>query len=120
MGLAKLHPDPQPFQSHFEARPDEEIVIFPNLGGDAVLLVPRPLGPPEAYAHLAVFVRRAPPLQVQRLWSAIGRTVRENLCEQPRWLSSAGMGVPWVHVRIDSHPKYYRFDPYKLAPEVSP
>ena len=39
----------------------------------------------------------------------------ENLCEQPRWLSTAGMGIPWVHVRIDSYPKYYRFPPYKVA-----
>ena len=32
---------------------------------------------------------------------------------QPIWLSTAGMGVPWLHVRLDSRPKYYAFGPYR-------
>jgi hypothetical protein len=117
--LEALRPDPGPFRSHFDSdsQPDDDVAVFPNLGGDALLLAPRPLAAAAAYPHLAVFLREAPPAQVRNLLGAVGRTVRENLSEQPRWLSTAGMGVPWVHVRIDSQPKYYRFEPYRRAPE---
>ena len=117
--LARLHPDPEAFRHQFERKPDEGVVTFPNLGGDAVLVAPRPVGPPAAYAHLAAFVRQAPVTQVQCLCRHVGRAVRENLGAEPRWLSTAGMGVSWLHVRLDSRPKYYRFGPYKAEPARS-
>lgn len=39
-------------------------ISFANLGGHARLVVPRPLGQAGAYAHLAAFVRSAPPGRV--------------------------------------------------------
>ena len=116
--LTRLRPDPEPFRSHFEGHAQEEVVTFRNLGGDAVLVVPRPVGPTDAYAHLAAFVRRAPEAQVRSLWRHTGRAMRENLGDRPLWLSTAGMGVSWVHVRLDSRPKYYRFKPYKQLESV--
>jgi hypothetical protein len=113
--LAKLRADPEPFRSQLERAGDEPVATFPNLGGDAVLVVPRPMGPPSAYAHLAAFVRQAPPSQIESLWQRVGRAVRANVGTQPRWVSTAGMGVSWLHVRIDSYPKYYRFAPYRDA-----
>ena len=32
--------------------------------------------------------------------------------ESPVWVSTAGMGVSWLHVRFDSRPKYYRWGEY--------
>ena len=29
------------------------------------------------------------------------------------WLSTEGSGVPWLHVRMDSSPKYYHYDAYR-------
>jgi hypothetical protein len=29
------------------------------------------------------------------------------------WLSTAGMGVSWLHVRLDSSLKYYGYKPFK-------
>jgi hypothetical protein len=40
---------------------------------------------------------------------------------QPVWLSTAGAGVAWLHVRLDDRPKYYGHGPYRqrpLAPRV--
>ena len=31
---------------------------------------------------------------------------------KPVWLSTAGLGVGWLHVRLDDRPKYYRHAPY--------
>jgi len=111
--LATLRADPAPFQSQLERDPGEPVATFPNLGGDAVLVVPRPMGPPFAYAHLAAFVRQGLPSQIEYLWQRVGRAVRASMGTEPRWVSTAGMGVSWLHVRIDSYPKYYRFAPYR-------
>jgi hypothetical protein len=111
-GLAR-RPDADAFAAEFAAAPDDTAVLsFPNLGGDAVLVVPRPAGSPAAYAHLAAFVRGAPLAQRHALWRAVGAAMAAALGEEPVWLSTAGMGVAWLHVRLDSRPKYYGFRPY--------
>ena len=91
------------------------MVTFPNLGNDAVLVVPTPVGPSAAYVHLAAFVRHAPPAQVHELWRAVGAAVASRLSVKPMWVSTAGMGVAWLHVRLDDRPKYYGFTEYRGA-----
>jgi hypothetical protein len=109
--LARLRPDPAPFESHFARHSRSDVIAFPNLGGDALLVVPQPVGSIDVYAHLAAFLRGAPDSQVVALWKAAARVARENLSPQPRWLSTAGLGVAWLHLRLDTYPKYYRFEP---------
>lgn len=113
--LASLTAEPSPFESRFALNPGADVITFPNLGGDALLVVPSPIGPIEAYPHLAAFLRNAPRTQVISLWKAAARVVHENLGPIPRWLSTAGLGVSWLHLRLDTRPKYYRFEPYKAA-----
>ena len=114
--LARLQADPEPFRSQFEQQPDRDIVAFWNLGGDALLVAPQPLGNREAYPHLGAFVRYGPESQIESLWQETGRTVRQSLSAKPMWISTAGMGVSWLHIRLDSRPKYYQFRPYKSVP----
>ena len=113
--LAGLDPEPAPFESRFASEPDADVIAFPNLGGDALLIVPCPVGPLEAYPHLAAFLRHAPVSQVRSLWRQAAVAVRENLGRDRRWLSTAGLGVSWLHLRLDSSPKYYQFGPYRTA-----
>ena len=87
-------------------------VAFPNLGGDATLIVPRQMADPDVYVHLSSFLRRAPREQVHALFQLLGQTVRSRLSDAPLWLSTAGMGVAWLHIRLDSRPKYYGHAPY--------
>ena len=105
-------PDPEPFERHF-ARAVDDVVSFANLGGDARLVVPTPVASAEAYGHLAAFVRGAPPSQQDALWRLVGQQMRQRLDARPVWLNTAGAGVPWLHVRLDDRPKYYRHTPYK-------
>ena len=112
--LASLRSDPEPFRAELDRDPSSEIAVFENLGGDALLLAPRRVGPLDAYGHLAAFVRRAPAPQVRELWQRTASVVRERLGEDPIWLSTAGLGVAWVHIRLDSRPKYYRHAPYSI------
>lgn len=109
--------DVSAFASHVgQPTPRDGVVAFRNLGRDAVLVVPCPVGPPAAYAHLAAFVRHAPDAQRHALWRVVGREAEARVGPVPVWLSTAGMGVPWLHVRLDDRPKYYGFDPYRAAP----
>lgn len=114
--LARLRPDPQPFSKHFAVRPCPEVLSFPNLGGDATLIVPAPVSPDHScYTHLGNFLRAAPAGQVDRFWQVVGETMLQRVSASPLWLSTAGMGVSWLHLRLDSRPKYYRHRAYAAA-----
>ena len=87
-------------------------VSFDNLGKDARLVAPCPLEPIEACSHLAAFVRRAPDACQQAFWTEVAIAFRQGLGGRPLWLSTCGSGVYWLHVRLDSWPKYYSYTPY--------
>jgi hypothetical protein len=108
-------PEPQAFADHFAAAAEGGVVEFANRGGDAVLVVPCPQGSPSAYGHLAAFVRQAPGPQRHALWQAVGAAMQRRLGDRPVWLSTAGAGVAWLHVRLDDRPKYYGYQPYRRA-----
>lgn len=91
------------------------VIAFPNLRGDATLIVPSPRAPDTAYGHLAAFIRSAPKSQVDAIWRIIGMQIQSMLSDKPIWVSTAGGGVAWLHVRLDSRPKYYGHAPYKTA-----
>src|SRR5262249_55914637 len=110
-GLAQ-RPEPKAFAEHY-ARSVAGVAIFPNLGGDAILVVPCPLAPPSAYGHLAAFVRLAPASQQHALWRSVGEAMAGRIGERPVWLSTAGAGVSWLHVRLDDRPKYYGHGLYR-------
>lgn len=112
--------EPETFARHFSSnKSNAEVVVFQNLGKDATLVVPCPLSQAATYAHLAVFMRTAPDSQKHALWRTVGETVKQDITQQPLWLSTAGAGVAWLHVRLDSRPKYYGFQACKKLDEPS-
>lgn len=123
-------PDCKPFETQFS--PKKYAVVFPNVGGDAILVVPCPIQPDHtAYTHIANFVRHAPAAQIHVLWEQVASAVQQRLglpvaghvCIPgqphaplgPLWLSTAGGGVAWLHIRLDDRPKYYHHLPYTVA-----
>jgi hypothetical protein len=62
------------------------------------------------------FVRQAPPEQIDALWRVVGEKMHSRLNDRPVWLSTAGGGVAWLHVRLDDHPKYYHYREYRQRP----
>jgi len=109
--------DAHTFRAEFAAA-QSGVCVFRSLGGDARLVAPTPdQGTPVGvYSHLAAFVRGAPDEQVHALWSRVGLAAMEGLDEKPLWISTHGGGVAWLHVRLDSRPKYYGYAPYRSAP----
>lgn len=115
--LSALTPDPSAFYVPFaRVDPGDEVVVFANLGRDAVLVAPRPLGSPESYTHLLAFSRLAAWEQQHAFWRVVGRTIGQRISDRPLWVSTSGLGVPWLHVRLDTWPKYYTFAPYRTVP----
>lgn len=103
--------DPTPFENYFQ--PGREVVSFNNLGADAVLIVPCPISRSANYCHLGAFHRSAPVAQQHTFWIEVARTVMARLGSRPLWLSTAGGGVDWLHMRVDDRPKYYRHLPWR-------
>lgn len=112
--LARIPAEPAPFADHFRGNPEDDVIVFPNLGGDAILIVPSPRGAADAYPHLAAFLRRGDAGQVRSLWRVTAETVLDQLNDVRTWISTAGGGVFWLHLRLDSRPKYYQHRAYAV------
>ncbi len=101
-GLDSVSPDPRPLAG----RLTEPVNTFWNLGHDAQLVAP---APPGDFAHLAAFCRMAPPALQQALWRQVGSALLAwwARTDDPVWVNTSGLGVAWLHVRLDARPKYY-------------
>lgn len=128
--LATRANDISAFQEQFQRIEHSSIhgvISFANLGKDAVLVVPAPSedagarpGYPHYMTHMASFHDGASESHDYNLWKTIGSTFLDVLRQEPDknkkfWLSTSGLGVSWLHIRIDTKPKYYNYVEYKVA-----
>ena len=113
--LSRVSVDKTTFQSYF--KPDCTVTTFPNLGGDATLIAPCLISDKANNAHLASFLRSAPHDQIHELLRTVAQEVERWLenSDNTVWLSTSGAGVYYLHVRLDSNPKYYTYSPYRNA-----
>jgi hypothetical protein len=118
--LTARAPEPDVFAAHLaDGAGTDEVRAFENLGGDALLIAPCAHGSPRHYAHFAAFLRGAPHAQAHALWREVGRATAARLDDRPLWVSTSGAGVAWLHVRLDTRPKYYTHAPYREAPPAA-
>ena len=118
--FAEGRASPKSFQEHLQACPDDRYGCqFTNLGGTATLIAPQKADPTDdniTYSHLAAFLRGASEEQVVDVWKMVASTYLQILQtrapDKPVWLSTAGRGVPWLHLRFDDVPKYYQYSPF--------
>ena len=120
------------FEEHFHTC-EKDVVSFSNLGGDAFLVVPCPPSKDKQentktsredmkmYGHLSAFVALSKDVkQLQNFWIKVAETFETRISQikdnQPIWLSTCGTGVYWLHVRLDSRPKYYSYEKYRNLP----
>ena len=125
--------DSSNFQDYFtgqECRNIHDVVTFTNLNGDASLVVPCPsknskdntyYGHLRSYLELSVGRQQEVEMkQMRSMFATIAKKIREELNSNAKinpskniWLSTSGDGVPWLHFRLDSRPKYFNYQPYK-------
>jgi len=110
--LARMRANDKDFAEHL--RGADTIAVFPNLGGDALLVAPSKIADAGCYGHIAAFLRLGPREQQHALFCTLALEIEKRLTASPRrfWVSTSGLGVPWVHVRLDSLPKYYQYRRY--------
>jgi hypothetical protein len=119
--FATRKPSPEAFAAQFR-KCSQQACSFPSLGGDATLVAPKP--PPEAeatsklavFSHLAVFCREASSDVVSSTWKLAIQVYQQELEKQSSrrlWFSTSGMGVAWLHFRVDQRPKYYTYATYR-------
>lgn len=115
--LAGARTDERAFSEHLDR--SRGVKSFWNLGRDARLIAPCRGADPSAYPHLAAFVRSAPREQVQRFLQVLGDELEARLAgsDEPFWVSTSGLGVYWLHVRLDERPKYYTYAPFCRLPQ---
>ena len=68
------------------------------------------------HAHLASFLRSVSEEDIRSFSRAVGQAMLKRVADvgdAPIFLSTSGLGVSWLHMRLDSRPKYYTFEPYK-------
>jgi hypothetical protein len=109
--LAKVKANRKPFLNFFK-NAKESVISFQSLGKNALLIVPLPIKEVDGFSHLATFVRDAKAAQIQAFWQKVGFELENRLNKDFIWLNTSGLGVYWVHVRLDERPKYYTYKPY--------
>ncbi|WP_020568789.1 DUF6940 family protein [Neolewinella persica] len=96
--------------------PGDRIATFPNLSGEALLVVPNPSDEINFNGRdLISFLRTAPDDFIHDLWENIGQeTAKAIATDAPfQYLSTHGLGVLWLHVRLEQGPKYYHHRAYR-------
>ena len=71
------------------------------VGVDLPHVPAKELGPPEAYQGSADKLR------------AMIEAGTMSQSDAPAWVSTSGLGVSWLHIRIDTRPKYYSYAPFR-------
>ena len=116
--LDRKTPNPDIFREHFNTK--HSCIVFSGLGGDAMLVAPVLTKSDLQYQHLCSFMGSPSVEEKDALWKSVAVAMDKELgsTNSPRWLSTSGLGVSWLHVRIDSTPKYYSHQEYKKMGEL--
>lgn len=107
--------DQRPFDDVFDLQ--GTVSCFINLSGSAWLIAPNPVDDQATDCRdLISFCRSAPEKLLHGFWIAIGGEVTKAIASDSdfQYLSTHGLGVLWLHVRLERRPKYYHHKAYKL------
>lgn len=117
--------DRTPFEDKIANATSRDFITFLNLSGDGYLVVPLPKSSVINYANISTFTRTADIDTQKDFWNFVIDVYRKRLSLRPNkssklWLSTHGTGVKWLHVRIDTAPKYYHFGQNASRPLITP
>ena len=97
--------DLKTFEEKFKK--EKYAVSFSNLSGDTILVVPVPRKG-KRFTNMFYFMNNASEIQKKELWKKVAEQANEFLKTNEKiWISTHGLGVNYLHVRICNNPKYY-------------
>jgi len=113
-----LNADFTPFNKFNINSNTNDIRVFPNLSNTSILISPcyNKLFNIQSYAHIGIFMKNFNTKQQIDLIYTMFSVYITTLKSKPNdfmWLSTHGKGVGWLHIRIDTQPKYITWLHYK-------
>lgn len=109
--LQKLKQNYRNFSKYFKKHKD--VVSFINLSKTALLVVPVPRKG-KNYTTLKDFMDNASKSQQKMFWKHAASVIRSMLKKYDKlWVSTHGLGVPYLHLRVEVEPKYYKTSSFK-------
>jgi len=110
--------DHKPFEQYL-INTKNRVVSFYNLKKDSLLIVPNiPSKNYHSNSSIAPFIRNNEMVDVfLDLLSRVGCEMLKIMHKKPDqtiWLNTHGKGVSWLHIRIDTTPKYISYTPFTL------
>ena len=103
--------DPEPFLQYFQDS-KKKWTKFLNIGRDTLLLVPcPPKAQPnyEYYKSIGDYVENHSSKDFEEVLKNIGYIA--SRLKAPMYINTHGFGVHWLHIRIDTKPKYCTWFP---------
>ncbi|ACH46891.1 unknown [Feldmannia species virus] len=84
-------------------------VSFYNLNRTAVLVAPPDTG--KNFAHLGLFYKNSTTQERKQLWRKVAEEIMKKIRKgESVYVSTHGTNIPWLHIRLDTVPKYYVSD----------
>lgn len=95
------------FQQYINQSKNKYVTSFYNLSGDTILVVPMPKNN-KNFSNLKNFIDNASKTQQKYFWEHVADIINiQKNNHQHLWISTHGLAVPYLHVRISTSPKYY-------------
>lgn len=105
--ILDVHQNFNEFEEYIEKSNDTYVTSFYNLSKDTILVVPIPKKN-KNFSNLKNFIDQASKIQQKKFWNQVALIIeREIKTHTYIWVSTHGLKVPYLHVRISTSPKYY-------------
>lgn len=108
--------DRSPFNLQINKKTNSEelyAIGFWNLSKDAYLVIPKPRSG-KNFQSLFHFCKNASKLQLRKFWKRVVIEIRNMLKQYPTlYVNVQGSAVAYLHVRLDTKPKYYKGNWFK-------
>lgn len=105
-----------PFNEHITKKGNQKekyAIGFWNVSRDAYLIIPKPRTR-KNFQSLFHFSKNASTLQLRKFWIRVATEIRKMLKMYSKvYVNVEGSAVAYLHVRIDTKPKYYKREWFK-------
>ena len=112
--LSKLKQNYSSFEEHIKKSKNKYVTSFYNLSKTSLLIIPIPKIN-KNFATLKDFTDNASITQKKEFWKYVSKKIKEFSSKNDKiYVSTHGLGVSYLHIRLDTIPKYYIGDFRKL------
>lgn len=111
--LDNMSQDYTPFNEYINKNITHTSMSFYNLSKTSKLIIPMPCVN-KNFTTLKDFIDNASIDTQKEFWKKVADEIRHmSKLHKKIWISTHGLGVGYLHMRIDTSPKYYHTDEFK-------